>query len=452
MADTSITAGAPKVEFRRVLRLHDLILYGIVIIQPVAPMSIYGAVSQEARGHVVTAILIAMVAMLFTAFSYGRMANIYPSSGSAYSYVSNEIHPGLGFLTGWSITLDYLINPVICTIWCSEAVANFLPWLPYWFLALTMATVITLMNLRGVESSARVNQILTAAMGIVVIIFFGATIHYLSHQTMTMADFLRPFYDPSTFSLKLVWSGTAIAALTYIGFDSISTLSEEVENPKKNILLATVLTCAITGVLASVEVYAGQLIWPNFRSYPNVDTAFVHIAGRVGGPVFFAVMNMTLLVANFGSGLASQLAAARLLFGMGRDNVIPSRFFGVLNPRTRIPQNNVLLGGVLALIGALTISFGLGAELLNFGAFIAFMGVNASAFMHYCVRGRQWSVSNWLPPVAGFLVCFYIWLSLGTWAKLAGGIWLAFGIIYGGLRGNLSRKLPSRTEPFLNDE
>jgi putrescine importer len=437
VAETSTVAGTSKLEFRRVLRLRDLILYGIIIIQPVAPMSIFGAVSQEARGHVVTAILIAMVAMLFTAFSYGRMANVYPSAGSAYSYVSKEIHPGLGFLTGWSITLDYLINPVICTIWCSEAVVNFLPWLPYWVVALALATTITLMNLRGVESTARVNRILTAAMGIVVVLFFGATIHYLTRQQMTATDFLRPFYNPSTFAFRTVWAGTAIAALTYIGFDSISTLSEEVENPRRNILLATVLTCAITGVLASAEVYAGQLAWPNFRTYPNVDTAFVHIAGRVGGPLFFGVMNMTLLTANFGSALASQIAAARLLFGMGRDNVIPARFFGVLNPRTRIPQNNVLLAGVLTLAGALSISFSLGAELLNFGAFIAFMGVNLAAFIHYCVRGGRWSLRYSLPPVAGFLVCFYIWLSLGNWAKTVGGIWLAVGLVYGAVRGNL---------------
>ncbi len=430
-----------KVEFRRVLRLRHLIIYGIIIIQPVAPMSIYGAVSQEARGHVVTAILLAMVAMLFTAFSYGRMANVYPSSGSAYSYVTNELHPGLGFLTGWSITLDYLINPVICIIWCSKAAQNFIPWAPYWALALAMAIVITLLNLRGVETSAQVNQWLAAGMGFVVVLFLAETVNYLTHRTVTSADLLRPFYDPATFSLRAVSAGTALAALTYIGFDSISTLSEEVENPRRTILLATVLTCAITGVLASVEVYAGQLVWPDFRNYPDVDTAFVSIAGRVGGSLLFGVMNVTLLVANFGSGLASQLAAARLLFGMGRDNVIPQRFFGVLSSTTRIPRNNVLLSGAIALLGALSISYSMGAELLNFGAFIAFMGVNAAAFVHYCVRGGRWSPGYLLPPLAGFSVCFYIWLSLGTPAKLAGGAWLLSGFVYGGLRGNLTRRI-----------
>src|SRR6201986_2894343 len=86
---------------RRLLKLRHLILYGIIIIQPTAPMSIYGVVSNAARGHVVTTILIAMVAMLFTAVSYGRMARVYPSAGSAFTYVRKELHPLAGYVVGW---------------------------------------------------------------------------------------------------------------------------------------------------------------------------------------------------------------------------------------------------------------------------------------------------------------------------------------------------------------
>src|SRR6202163_3162365 len=95
------------VKLRRVLTLWDLIIIGIVIIQPIAPMGIYGVISNDARGHVVTTILIAMVAMLFTAISYGKMARAYSSAGSAYTYVGKEIHPGFGYLTGWAMVMDY---------------------------------------------------------------------------------------------------------------------------------------------------------------------------------------------------------------------------------------------------------------------------------------------------------------------------------------------------------
>src|SRR5436305_15324703 len=93
---------------RRTLTLWDLILYGIIVIQPVAPMSSFGVLSDTGRGHVVTTLLIAMVAMLFTAISYGRMAQAYPSAGSAFTYVGQEINPTLGYVTGWSMVMDYI--------------------------------------------------------------------------------------------------------------------------------------------------------------------------------------------------------------------------------------------------------------------------------------------------------------------------------------------------------
>ena len=208
--------------------------------------------------------------------------------------------------------------------------------------------------------------------------------------------------------------------LTYIGFDGISTLSEEAKNPRRNILLATVIVCLFTGIVGSLLVYLAQLIWPDWSSYPDVDTAFVHVAGRAGGPVLFAVLNLALLVANVGSGMGSHLGASRLLYGMGRDNAIPRGFFGALNPRTHVPSNNVILVGVLALAGAFTVSYGLGAELLNFGAFIAFMGVNLSALIHYWWRAERKTLVNLLPPLLGFLICGYLWWSLSWPARLAG--------------------------------
>jgi amino acid transporter len=428
-------------QLRRVLRLQDLIFYGIVIIQPTAPMPVFGVVSQAARGHVVTAILIAMVAMLFTAVSYGRMARAYPTAGSAYTFVTRELHPGLGYLTGWSITMDYLLNPLICTIWCAKAAANFpvLAQDPYPVLALFFALLFTTLNLRGIETSARINQWMAITLGGVVLVFFVYAVRYVLSHDHSSAALLRPFYDPATFSLPRLSSGSAIAVLTYIGFDSVSTLSEEADNPKRNILLATVLTCLITGVLASLEVYLGQLIWPDFQHYPDVDTAFVHIAGRAGGAFLFGLMNLTLVVATIGSGFGSQLAAARLLYGMGRENAIPRKFFGVLEPVRSIPRNNVIFSGAIALAGALVLSYDLGAELLNYGAFIAFMGVNASAFVRNCIHEGKRGVGDWAPPILGFLVCLYIWLHLSNPAKIAGTSWLAVGALYGWSRGVFRR-------------
>src|SRR5262245_39680931 len=197
-------------------------------IQPTAPMPMFGVVSQEARGHVVTTVLIAMVAMLLTAVSYGRMAQIYPSAGSAYAYISGEFGRTAGFFTGWSVLLEYLLNPLICTIWCSSAAANFVPGISPFAWKIFFAALFTMLNLRGVEASARTNSALTIFMGGVVVWMLASMARYLMLQgPHEIAWYAGPFYDPANFRIGGVSTGVSIAALTYIGFDSISTLSEE---------------------------------------------------------------------------------------------------------------------------------------------------------------------------------------------------------------------------------
>ena len=435
MSQTGTTSVASPARLRRTLGLWDLILYGMIVIQPTAPMPVYGIMSQRAHGHAVTTVLIAMVAMLFTAISYGRMARAYPSAGSAFTYVGSEIHPALGYVTGWGMAMDYMLNPIVCTILCSKFALNFVPEIPYPVLVVIFVAMFTGLNLFGIRTSARINDTLAAGMGIVIAIFLAAAVRYvLKTPHEGLAFFTRPFYDPSTFSVPAVLGGTSLAVLTYIGFDGISTLSEEAENPKRNILLATVLVCLITGLLASVEVYAAQAVWPPSQPFPDVDTAYVSVAGRAGGPWLFSLINVTLLVATVGSGMGSQLGAARLLYGMGRGNAIPKSFFGAIEPKRQIPRNNVLFVGFFALIGTTFLTFERAAELLNFGALLAFMGVNAASFTRYFLRERRRDLSNFLVPICGFVVCLLLWLNLSKPAKIAGVIWMALGIAYGAYR------------------
>ena len=435
MSETQTASAASPARLRRTLGLWDLILYGMIVIQPTAPMPVYGIMSQRAHGHAVTTVLIAMVAMLFTAISYGRMARAYPSAGSAFTYVGSEIHPALGYVTGWGMAMDYMLNPIVCTILCSKFALNFVPEIPYAVFVVFFLGVFTALNLFGIRTSARINDTLAAAMGIVIAIFLAAAVRYvLKAPHDGLAFFTRPFYDPATFSVPAVLGGTSLAVLTYIGFDGISTLSEEAENPKRNILLATVLVCLITGLLASVEVYAAQVVWPTSQAFPDVDTAYVSVAGRAGGHWLFSLINVTLLVATIGSGMGSQLGAARLLYGMGRGNAIPKSFFGAIEPKRRIPRNNVLFVGFFALMGTTFLTFERAAELLNFGALLAFMGVNAASFVRYFLRERRRDVSNFLVPICGFIVCLLLWLNLSKPAKIAGVIWMALGIAYGAYR------------------
>jgi putrescine importer len=467
-APASTTSTAPRL--RRTLTLWDLVLYGIIVIQPVAPMSVFGVLSDRGKGHVVTAILIAMVAMLFTGISYGKMARVYPSAGSAFTYVAQEASPGLGFITGWSMVMDYMLNPLICTVWCAGQAHQFAPGVAAWVWKIFFVVVFTLLNLRGIKTSARINTAMAILMGMVVVAVFVAAARYLFGAPQGTVSYLRPFYDPSTFSWGNLFGCTSIAVLTYIGFDGISTLSEEAENPRRNILLATVLTCVVIGVLSALEVYAAQLIWPANQPFPDINTAYSYVARRSWAPLF-SIVGFTLLLANFGSGLGAQIGAGRLLYGMGRSNALPKSFFGAVDPKYRVPRNSVLFVGVTAIVGAFLLelvagyktyslgtqsltwetfvkilnggeAYGLGAEMLNFGALIAFMGVNVAALLHYFVRADKRTVGNFLPPVLGFLICLGLWLNLSRPAMIVGWVWMGAGIVYGairtkGFRGNL---------------
>ncbi|HVR24202.1 MAG TPA: APC family permease, partial [Candidatus Polarisedimenticolia bacterium] len=135
-----------------------------------------------------------------------------------------------------------------------------------------------------------------------------------------------------------------------------------------------------------------------------------------------------------GSGMGSQLGAARLLYGMGRSNAIPKSFFGAIESKRRIPRNNVLFVGVCAMLGTTFLTFERAAELLNFGALLAFMGVNAASFTRYFVRDRNRDLSNFLVPVLGFTVCFLLWINLSRPAKIAGVVWMVLGVAYGAVR------------------
>lgn len=424
---------------RRTLTLRDLVLYGVIVIQPVAPMPVFGVLVERGRGHVVTAILVAMAAVLCTSISYGRMARAHPSMGSAFTYVAREIHPRAGFAVGWVMLMDYVLNPLICTVWCAHQAHQLAPGVPGWGWKIVFASGFTLLNLRGIQTSARINAGMAAVMGVVITLILVLGARAILGAPHDAAYFTQPFYDPETFSLRGLLGCTSVAVLTYVGFDGISTLSEEAKDPRRDIPRATVLTCVVIGILSAIEVYVAQLVWPYGAAFPNVETAYVHVAARLWPPLF-PIVGLTLLLATVGSGMGAQLGAARLLLGMGRSNALPRSFFGAVDPRHHIPRNNVLLVGAVALGGAFLLSYGLGVEMLNFGALLAFMGVNAAALMRYWVRARERRIHDLLLPLAGILICFSLWVNLSRLALVAGSIWLALGLAFGMVRTRAFRE------------
>jgi putrescine importer len=433
--DVQINGGAvPVPHLKRVLSPWNLILYGVVAVTPSAPATVYGMADRLSHGHAVVTIMASMVAMVLTAISYGRMAALYPSAGSLYTYVGRGVHPFVGFLAGWAMILEYVATPLFCVMYGTLAITRALPTLPFPVAAALLAGGITYLNLRGVRSTVRANEVLTLFMFVVLFAYIGLAIRYIFvHQGLAGLFSARPFYSPGTFDIRAIAGGTSFAAFTFLGFDSVTTLAEDVKNPRRNVMLAAVAVCVFTGVFGGLMVYLAQLAWPDYTTFTNIETAFIEVTGRVGGIALFRAMAILLVIANIGAGMTNQVAAARLMFGMGRDNMIPRRFFSYLSPKTNAPSRNIWLIGALAYFGALAMSYELTAEIINFGAFLGFIAVNLAVLGQFGMRRiegyQRRFFADFLLPAAGSIFCTVIFIGLGRLAMIAGGIWLVIGLV-----------------------
>jgi putrescine importer len=420
---------------KRVLGLWDLIYYGIILISPIAAVPMFGEAQVLSKGHAVTTLLASMVAMTATAVSFGRMATVYPSAGSAYTYVSRGFNPHIGFVLGWAMFLEYLFQPLQNSLYAALTMQRLLPHVPLAVLSAAAVGFMTLLCWMGIRTTARTNQILLAFMSMVMAAFLFESFRYIFvHQHWQGLVSMQPLYDPRTFSVRAIAAGTALAATTYIGFDGVSILAEEVHNPRRNVLLATVLVCIFTGLFAGLQVYLAQRVWPDYRTLSNPETAFMDVAQVVGGYHLFAAFGIVLLVSSLACGLAGHLGAVRLLYGMGRDNLLPCKIFGYLDPERGSPTYNVVIVGVLAYAGTMTLGWERSVEILNFGALLAFMAVNLVALRHFGFGrghvGQRNLFLDILAPVLGFLFCFVIFLGLQGSTLIVGAIWSAIGGLY----------------------
>jgi putrescine importer len=432
---TTDVAAASQPKLKRVLGLWDLVYYGIILTSPIAVVPMFGEAQVLSQGHAVITLLAAMIAMTATAVSFGRMATVYPSAGSVYTYVSRGFNAQIGFVVGWAMFLEYLFQPLQNSLYAALTVQRLLPHVPFALLSAGAVGFMTLLCWFGIRTTARANQILLAFMSIVMIAFIFEALWYIfTHQQWHGLISAQPFYDPKTFSVRAIAAGTALAATTYIGFDGVSILAEEVENPRRNVLLASVLVCVFTGLFAAFQVYLAQRIWPDFRTLANPETAFMDVARVAGGYHLFVGFAIVLLVSSLACGLAGLLGAVRLLYGMGRDNILPRKIFGHLNAERGSPSYNVIIAGALAYIGTLTMGWERSVEILNFGALMAFMAVNLAAIRYFGfspeMKNKRKLFLDVIVPALGFLFCLVIFLGLQNSTLAAGAIWVGVGALY----------------------
>ena len=425
--------GMPR--FKRVLSRGDLILYGLVILTPTAPYPVYGIVQQVSQGHAALSYLVAMVAMLFTAASYGKMSGAFPSAGSTYTYAQRALNEHVGFLAGWAMMLDYFLIPLLSVIYVALTAERVLPQIPYYGWAALSTIAITFINVRGIRVTARASTAMMIIMSACALLFIWLAARWVAGSAgLGGLVSASGFYRPESFALRPLMLGAAIATLSYIGFDAISTLAEDTLRPERDIAFATVTVCVLQTIFCVATVYLAALAWPDYQSFPQTETAILDIGRRIGGPWMVGCLTFVLVVAGLASALTGQAGASRLLYGMGREGVLPRSIFAYLDPRYSTPTRSIYLMGAISLIGAMAVRFQLAAELLNFGAFVGFILVNLSVVRHYYIRlGERRGVclfTNLLFPLAGALVCSYVWMCLTGKAKLVGFGWLLAGVLY----------------------
>jgi putrescine importer len=433
-AQISITQAPTGGSFKRVLSLWDLVLFGIAFVSPTAPYALFGIVADKSNGHVPLVYLVAMVAMSFTAISYGRMAAAYPEPGSTYTFASKALHPHLGFFAGWGMILDYILIPLLSIIYVGLTGSRLFPQVSYVVWVFATAVSITAINLRGIEMTARANLVLNLIM-IASLVWFAATaIAALAGGGSGTLLSSRPFYNPEVFSVSSLMGAASIAVLSFLGFDGITTLAEDARNGSRDVARATVLVCFICGALFIGQTYLAQMVWPDVKTAPQVETAFMDVSRLVGGNTLFYFVSLALVVSGLGSSITGQASASRLLCGMGRDRLLPQRLFGYVHPKLGTPVYSVLLMGAVHLLGAAFLKFGEAAEVINFGAFVGFMAVNLAVIRHYFLRLKQRSglqfLLNLVFPSLGFGICFYIWLNLSSFSLKLGAVWMVLGLLY----------------------
>lgn len=420
---------------RRRLKLRHVVFMGLAYMSPFAVFDTFGIVSGSTGGHVPASYIIVTVAILFTAVSYGKMVQIYPVAGSAYTYTRRTINSGLGFLVGWATLLDYMFLPMINALLAKIYLSAEFPAVPGWVWIVGLLVIITALNIVGVKITATANVLMVLYQLVVALVFVVLTIRAILADN-AVAFSLGPFYSMGMDTAGL-FTGASVLALAFLGFDAVTTLSEETFEPKKTMPRAIFLIALLGAGFFTAVTFFMQTLFPDVAALKSITSdiegASPHIALYIGGIVFQTVFLSGAFISVLASGLASQTSASRLLYAMGRDRILTKRFFGYIQPRFSTPMMNVIAIGIVALT-ALFLDLDTATSLINFGAFTAFAFVNLSVIASYLRRTGprigSGAVGWLLVPLIGFLINAYLWYSLHPVAMIVGLSWTAAGFVY----------------------
>ncbi|KEA52590.1 putrescine/spermidine ABC transporter [Mangrovibacter sp. MFB070] len=427
----NVTPGAtPRVGLRKTLTLIPVIMMGLAYMQPMTLFDTFGIVSAKTDGHVATAYAFALIAILFTALSYGKLVRRFPSAGSAYTYAQKSISPVVGFMVGWSSLLDYLFMPMINILLAKIYFEALVPSIPSWIFVVLLVGFMTISNLRSIKAVANFNTVIVALQLSLMAVITGVLIYGVFHgQGAATLTSSQPFWNSNAHVAPMI-TGATILCFSFLGFDGISSLSEETKDADRVIPKAIFLTALIGGVVFIVVSYFLQLWFPRIAEEATQPDIMLAVAGK--GFQFGVVVFSTVTV--LASGMAAHAGVSRLMYVMGRDGAFPSRFFGYLHPVWRTPAMNVLLVGAIALL-AIKFDLETATALINFGALVAFTFVNLSVISQFWIREKRNKTLKdhfqyLLLPVLGALTVGALWVNLEESSMILGLIWAAAGLIY----------------------
>ncbi|APO94633.1 APC family permease [Xanthomonas vesicatoria] len=418
-------------ELKRQLTLKDLLIYGLVFMVPTAPFSIFGGVFDISAGMVPLTYLLGFVAMLFTALSYQQMSQAFPVAGSVYAYVGRGLSSGMGFLAGWAILLDYLLVPTLLYVVGANAMHNVLPAVPQPAWIAFFVVLNTVVNLRGIETTARANRFFLYAQLVVLAVFVVLATLAIQRGVNGAQWNLRPFYNPQAFSPQLIFSALSVAVVSFLGFDAISTLSEETRGGNRVVGRATLLALLLVAGLFVLQTWLAALLQPTLLRYPNEQAsndAFFEIGHLIAGPWLQIVIALTVAIsAAIANALVAQAATSRLLFAMARDRQLPA-FLRYIHPRTGVPQRAILLVAALSMVlGEVFVGqIALLSSLCNVGALTAFVLLHLAVLWHF--RSQRRVVLHGVVPLIGSVILAYVLINADRHAQLGGSAWMVVGV------------------------
>lgn len=420
---------------KRTLKTKDLIIYGLIFMIPLAPAAMYGAFLEPSGGMVALCYFIGMAAMFFTGLSYKLMSQKYPMAGSVYVYVQKGVNPAWGFMTGWSILLDYILLPATVIIIGSSFANAMFPFIPTWSWAVLFILFSTITNIIGVDIMSKCSWILFILQIAVIVAFVVCTLRLMLNGTVQFNTV--SFYNPEQFQISGILRATGIVILSYLGFDAISTLAEETIDPQRAVGRAIIISILVIGLIFIVITVFAGIAYPNYKEL-NVDTAFIDIIHLVGGKWLTAITLFTLVL-SFGVATtqASHAAISRVLFAMSRDGVFPKQL-AYISPRFHTPFAATILVGIIITPISIFCSLGLISTMVSFGALFGFILLNCAVIIKFYIQDREERKINpakafWnylLCPLIGLAVTLWIFINLGLNAHVVGFLWLGAGFTY----------------------